>query len=44
VYYWNTLYKKLNIDEVFEMYLPEEEVDKIIPLPEKELLYQLIGR
>jgi uncharacterized protein len=31
VYYWNTLYKKLNISDIFKLYLPEQEIDKIIP-------------
>ena len=44
VYYWNTLYKKLNLPNVFSLLLPESEIDKIIPLPEKELLYQLSRR
>lgn len=41
VYYWNKLYKKVNMNETFYMYLSEEEIDKIIPAEEKELLYQL---
>ena len=44
VYYWNTLYKKLNLSDVFPLYLQEEEIDKLIPSSEKELLQQLVRR
>ena len=38
VYYWNTLYKKLNLPDIFPLYLQEEEIDKLIPSSEKKLL------
>ncbi len=44
VYYWNTLYKKLNINKTFNLYLNEEEIDKLLPLSEKQLLKELIKR
>ena len=44
VYYWNTLYKKLNLPDIFPLYLQEEEIDKLIPSSEKKLLKQLIRR
>ena len=44
VYYWNTLYKKFNLSDVFPLYLQEEEIDKLIPSSEKELLQQLVRR
>lgn len=44
VYYWNTLYKKFNLSDVFPLYLQEEEIDKLIPSSEKELLKKLVRR
>lgn len=44
VYYWNKLYKKFNLPDVFPLLLPEIEIDKIISSDEKELLYQLTRR
>lgn len=41
VYYWNTLYKKLNIDKQFKMYLPKEEALKIIDEEEYSYLLEL---
>ena len=38
VYYWNKLYKKLNIDKVFEMHCPEEWALEIISKDEYEYL------
>lgn len=44
VYYWNKLYKKFNMLDIFPLHLQEKEIDKIIPSSEKKLLYQLIRR
>lgn len=41
VYYWNTLYKYLNINKKFKMYLPKEEALKIIDENEYNYLLQL---
>lgn len=44
VYYWNSLYKKLNIDKVKQNYLPDEESLKIISQEELDKLKLLEGR
>ena len=44
VYYWNSLYKKLNIDKIKTNYLPDEESLKIIPQEELNKLKELEGR
>lgn len=44
VYYWNTLYKKLHLPYLFDLTLPDKEIDKILPLSEKMLLQNLVGR
>jgi radical SAM peptide maturase (CXXX-repeat target family) len=41
VYYWNTLYKYLNINKTFKMYLPKEEALKIIDEEEYNYLLKL---
>ena len=41
VYYWNTLYKYLNIDKKFTMHLPKEEALKIIDEQEYNYLLNL---
>ena len=43
VYYWNTLYKYLNIDKQFKMYLLKEEALKIIDEEEYNYLLELSG-
>ena len=42
VYYWNKLYHYLNIDKVFNCYLPKEEALKIISEDEYNYLLSLI--
>ena len=44
VYYWNTLYNKFNLSDVFPLRLQETEIDRIISSEEKELLYKLTRR
>jgi hypothetical protein len=41
VYYWNSLYKYLDIDKVFKMYLPKEKALKIISEDEYNYLLNL---
>ena len=41
VYYWNKLYKKLNINKTFKMHLPKEEALKIIDKQEYNYLLEL---
>lgn len=41
VYYWNTLYKYLNIDKQFKMHIPKEWVLNIIDEQEYDYLLQL---
>ena len=41
VYYWNKLYRKLNIDKTFINHLPDEESLKFIPEEELKLLRTL---
>lgn len=41
VYYWNSLYQKLNIDKIFELYLPKEKALQIISQEEYDLLKNL---
>ncbi len=42
VYYWNTLYKYLNIDKKFKMYLPKDKALNIINEKEYNYLLNLI--
>lgn len=44
VYYWNSLYKKLNLNVIKPRYLPDEECLKIIPLEELNKLKELERR
>lgn len=44
VYYWNSLYKKLNLNVIKPKYLPDEECLKIIPLEELNKLKELERR
>lgn len=44
VYYWNKLYKKLKINQIFPLNLLDKEIDKIISNEEKQFLYSLIRR
>lgn len=46
VYYWNKLFKKLNIEKehIFKMNLPKEEALKIISIDEYNLLLSLVER
>lgn len=44
VYFWNTYYRKNNIDKRFEMYLPEEEALKIISKEEYDMLKELSSK
>lgn len=41
VYYWNTLYKYLNINKTFKMYIPKEWALEIIDKDEYNFLYLL---
>ena len=41
VYYWNTYYRKHNIDKRFEMHLPKEEALKFITEDEYNMLLEL---
>jgi hypothetical protein len=44
VYFINKLYKKLNMNDIFKMYLPEEEALKIIDKDEYNYLLKLQER
>ena len=44
VYYWNKLYKYLNIDKTFEMYCPKEWALEIISENEYNYLLSLINK
>ena len=44
VYYWNKLYKYLNIDKIFEMYCPKEWALEIISENEYNYLLSLINK
>ena len=44
VYYWNTLYKKFHLSDIFPLYLPDKDIDKIVSKSEKQILYELISR
>ncbi len=44
VYYWNKLYLKLGIPEVFEINCPEEWALKIISPDELKMLYDLVDQ
>ena len=44
VYYWNKLYLKFNLSDIFPLLLDEKEINKLLPTTEKELLYQLTRR
>ena len=41
VYYWNKLYKYLNINKTFKMYIPKEWALEIIDEDEYNFLYLL---
>ena len=43
VYYWNMKYKKLHRPYLFKMWLPEEEIKKILPNDELQLLQRLVN-
>ena len=42
VYYWNKLYKKLNINKIFNLYLSKEKTLQIIDFNEYQKLKSLI--
>lgn len=44
VYYWNKLYKKLNLPDVFKLRLSDEDINKILSEEDKTLLYSLLER
>ena len=44
VYYWNKLYKKVNLPDIYELRLSDEDINKILSEEDKKILYLLLKR